>query len=634
MSISKRALGALVALTLLPLLALALLGTGQNTDPARAQKLPTVMSPNVIQHDGVPGTAAVAGVFSPTAPYFYVSGLESLSVIDVSNPKKPQLAGKLASAQFENEAMTLGERRGPDGKIQRFVLIGPDNTGFEVSPTDRTNRFGNIRGREVIVVDVTNPLTPTIIGRSPASGAAGAVSTSTHTITCMNPSCSIAYTAGGEDNTISGTNDNRFSIVDLSDLTKPRQIKSVVSPAARQNPIFSPGAGHYWNVDGSGIAWHTGSGGAAAFDISDPLNPKLLNGTNADGRKSPYNDFIHHNSQRPGAAAFRAGQPAALENGNVLLVTEEDYANEGDEIECDKAGTFQTWEIPDLDGAAYRAANPGAEADKGTIRVLDTYSAPIEGKGGLSTPVGGFCSAHWFDFHQSGIVAMGNYQQGLRLINTRDPRNLSQFGFATGGASEVWDAYWAPEREASGVATNRKTNVVYTVDAARGVEVFEVKDLPADLPLTGSSGSRGPFPGAPGTVGDRSGSGTVAGRGSACAAPVSRFVRGTRLLRSGLRVRGTARGNGCRVTKVRVAIARKTGKLCKFLSAKGFFRAQRSCRRTQYMTARGTSRWSLRVPGRLQRGKYLAWSRAIDSAGNVERKARPRNFLRLRVGRR
>jgi hypothetical protein len=32
--------------------------------------------------------------------------------------------------------------------------------------------------------------------------------------------------------------------------------------------------------------------------------------------------------------------------GNVLLVTEEDYFNDGDELLCDRAGTFQTWKVP------------------------------------------------------------------------------------------------------------------------------------------------------------------------------------------------------------------------------------------------------------------------------------------------
>jgi hypothetical protein len=489
MVISRRALGCLLALTALPLL-FAFLTRGPDT--ADAQGTPVVASPNVTKlGPGVPGTVAISGVFSRSAPYFYVSGVDSVSVIDVSDPRNPKLAGKLVNAVFENEAMTLGERIGKDGKIQRFVLVGNDLGQATIDPKTGT-KLGRIGGRQLTVVDVTDPANPHIAGQTPSTGK-DAVTTSTHTVACMNPSCSIAYTAGDDA--------HKVSIIDLSDLSKPHEIKTFVSPATWENPVFSSPAGHHWNVDGAGIAWHAGAGGSAAFDISDPLNPKLLNGTDANGRKSPYNDFIEHNIQRPNALAFKPGKPLGVQNGNVALITEEDYANDGDEVECDKAGTFQTWEIPDLDGAAYRAKNPKSEPDKGDLHVLDTFSAPLEGGGGLTTPVGGFCSAHWFDFHPSGIVALGNYQQGLRLIDVRNPRDLKQFGFFTGGGTEVWDAYWAPQRDKSGtVVPGRKTNIVYTVDAVQGVGVYEVSDMPPDLPVTGDDGPRGTFPAAPSTV--------------------------------------------------------------------------------------------------------------------------------------
>ena len=492
MAISRRAVAVLTALTLLPLAAFLLLS--DRAPQAGAQGTPIVASSNVEFVGGVPGTAAISGVFSRTAPYFYVSGVDSLTVLDVSDPKFPLPVGKLVNAIFENEAMTLGERLGADGQIQRFVLVGIDDIGTQVSVGPNGAKFGRIGGRLLSIVDVTDPTDPKIIGETPSTGA-DAITTSTHTVACMNASCSIAYTAGSDG--------RKFSIVDLSDLTKPRQVKEVISPAAFPNPVFSSPAGHHWNVDSQGLAWHAGAGGTAVFDISDPINPTLVNGTDANGRKSPYNDFIHHNVVRPNALAFgRGGKPPGVQNGNVALITEEDYANDGDEVECTKAGTFQTWEIPDQDAAAYRARNPKSEPDKGTIRPLDTYSAPAEGGGGLTTPYGGFCSAHWFDFHPSGIVALGNYQQGLRLVDVRNPADLKQFGFFTGGATEVWDAYWAPLRDDKGaIVPGRKTNLVYTVDVVQGVGVFEVSGLPPDLPISGDD-TRGSFPKPPATVAD------------------------------------------------------------------------------------------------------------------------------------
>ena len=622
MPLPRRALIVLALLLILPAAVYAVLSTGDTTDPARAQAAPTVTSDNIEALKTVPGTSAISGVFSRTAPYFYVSGLNAVTVIDVSNPRDPEEVGRLENALFENEAMTMGERVGPDGKIQRFVLLGVDLVQAAPGQIDRGLNVDD--GAELVVVDVTDPEKPTIIGRS----GPNEITQSTHTVACVNPACTIVYTSGGR----------KFSIVDLTDLTKPEQIKEVDSPANGHNPGFGPAeqlpifireAGHHWQIDGAGVAWHTGSGGTAAFDISDPLNPQPLNGTDANGTKTPYNDFIHHNSQRPNAAAFREGRPPSVANGNVALVTEEDYADEGDELDCSKAGTFQTWTVPTLDGGAYRAANPKLEPNKGTMRVLDAYNAPLEGKGGASTPAGGFCSAHWFDYHQSGVIAEGFYQQGLRLINVRDAKDLSQYGYVTGGATEVWDAYWVPQRREDGtVRPGYKTNIVYTVDAVRGVEAFEVTNLPPDLPVTGDEGGRGGFPevAGSGSAGESAGP-----AGSRCGAPASRFSKGSRITRSGLMLKGRARGRGCRIKRVRVAIGRKVGSECRFLRANGRFGSKRSCLRTQYVSAKGRTRWTLNRKVRLPRGKYLVWSRAIDTRGTVERKYNRRNLLRGRL---
>jgi hypothetical protein len=353
--------------------------------------------------------------------------------------------------------MTYGERT-VGGKLQRFVLVGNDLYQYSADETGGVQR-GRIGGGEVIVVDVTDPANPHVRSRTPAT-------TSTHTVQCLNVACQFAYTAGDH---------GKFSIIDLRNLDKPVEAKTAPSPASAPNDIFSSGAGHRWDIDGARVAWHTGSGGGAAFDISSPLNPQALNATNAFGTATPWNDFIHHNSQRPNATRFQPGAAADVRNGNVLLVTEEDYFNDGDEVSCDKAGTFQTWRVPNLNGTAYRDGNPTLAPDKGSIHPLDIIN-PVKFGDGLSTPIGGFCSAHWFDYHQSGIIAQGYYQQGLRFIDVRNARDLKQYGYVTGGASEVWDAYWVPQRR-DGKATAAKTNIVYSVDLVRGLDVFEV-DLP------------------------------------------------------------------------------------------------------------------------------------------------------------
>lgn len=641
MAMSRRALVVLLLVALAPLFWIVGPGSGNS---AEAVDTPIVTSDNVELLTTVPGSATISGEFSPSAPYFYTSGLDSISVFDVSDPRNPKLTGKLANLVFENEAMSYGERRDASGKVvRRFVLVGIDL--FQVSPgLDRTTVDSNItevEGAQVQIVDVTDPKAPKTLSKTPPTAVQGGVTTSTHTVQCLSLACDYAYTAGSgpDPRPADGKPAGGFSILDLRDLANPKQVKTVESPAADKNPVFARGAGHFWDIDDSGLAWHTGSGGTAGYDISDPVNPKLLTATNAAGATTPLNDFIHHNSARPNGRSFRAGATPSLANGNVALVTEEDYANDGDEVVCDRSGTFQTWAVNDLDGAAYRAANPDNKTGKGTMTPLASFQAPAESMGGASTPVGGFCSAHWFDYHQSGIVAQGWYQQGLRLIDARDPKQLKQFGFFTGGASEVWDAYWVPARNADGTAkANReKTNIVYTADAVRGLDVFEVKDMPKaietakpDASTPGVANAKDPFQSPP----NPAGAGAAGAGGKRCGAPTSRFRSGSALRTTRVRLRGSAKpGSGCTLRSVSVAIGRKTGKRCRYLRANGTFGPKVSCLRTKYLRAKGKSTWRFDKKVKLPRGSYLVWSRAVNSAGAVERKAKTRNLLATKVRR-
>src|SRR3712207_2883450 len=156
--------------------------------------------------------------------------------------------------------MSYGERKRSDGTLERFVLVGNDLYNFSADRMSGPSR-GRIGGGEVIVVDVTDPDNPYVRGRTPGSGVAGAVTTSTHTVQCLDIACAYAYTAGDE---------GQFSIVDLRDLSAPKQVATPSSSASGPNAIFTSGSGHYWDIDRKGLAWHTGSGGAAAFSTADP----------------------------------------------------------------------------------------------------------------------------------------------------------------------------------------------------------------------------------------------------------------------------------------------------------------------------------------------------------------------------
>jgi len=435
-------------------------GPASEREPQEGLNVPLAMSPNVRLVDTVPyETGMISAAVARTGPYFYASSLDSISVFDTSDPAHPQLVGTVDNLVFENEAMTYGERRQGRDAVERFVLVGADL--YQASSSDI--QHVNVGGGELLVVDVTDPTNPHVRSRVD-------VPNSTHTVACVDEwNCNYAYSAG--------TN-GEFSVIDLTDLDNPVVAGTHQSAAAGPNDVFTSGAGHEWNFDGAGFGWHTGSGGAAVFDVRDPLNPVPVNATDANGIAPGWNDFIHHNSLRPNGDKFKANAAPDLKNGNVLLVTEEDYLNDGDEVICERAGSVQTWWVEDLDGEDYRSGAPYTPGT-GTISPLDASNVPAEFGGGLTLPAGAFCSAHWFDFHQSGIIAQGFYQAGLRFVDVRDPRNIKQYGYVTGGGTEVWDAYWLPERNPKGQATGKNSNIVYTADLARGIDVYQV-DLPKE----------------------------------------------------------------------------------------------------------------------------------------------------------
>jgi hypothetical protein len=421
----------------------ALLAEGEGTP---------LLSENVQHLRNLPGQVAISGCFLQTAPYLVTSGVDSIRVVDVSDGTAPEEVGALPQPLFENEAMNCGERKTREGR-QRFALVGVDLVA--ATPTDPEHT--NVGGGELRIVDVTDPTNPVIRATTPGS-------TSTHTVACVDETnCRYAYSAGD-----SGS--GRFSVFDLRNLDKPKEVDS--NPDKKGLQAFkSPTAGHKWNFDAAGIGTHTGFDGSSMWDVDKPRHPRLLTTTGAAGKgQAPgaegYNDFIHHNSFRPNARNFRPGTKPSLANGNVLLVTEEDY----EQTDCSLAGSFQAWHVKRLDGRKSSIV-PLDKVELSDLQAQQESSLPL--------PVGVFCSAHWFEYHPSGIVAVGYYGGGTQLIDVRNPKRLTSHGYAWWGASEVWDNLWLPVYDDRGRQTGRLSNVVYAIDLVRGLDVYSV-DLPGD----------------------------------------------------------------------------------------------------------------------------------------------------------
>jgi hypothetical protein len=100
--------------------------------------------------------------------------------------------------------------------------------------------------------------------------------------------------------------------------------------------------------------------------------------------------------------------------------------------------------------------------------------------------------------------------------------------------------------------------------------------------------------------------------------------------RKRLSLTGTASDRGCRashVKRVRVAVARRAGGRCRFLAGKQGFSKPRSCAKRIFLAAKGTTHWRFVFRGPLTKGRYRAYVRGADAAGNVPRKL-PKTAIR------
>jgi hypothetical protein len=91
------------------------------------------------------------------------------------------------------------------------------------------------------------------------------------------------------------------------------------------------------------------------------------------------------------------------------------------------------------------------------------------------------------------------------------------------------------------------------------------------------------------------------------------------------------------VARVEVAIARKSGRKCRYLSSRGRLGRSRSCGKNDWLRARlgrqraGKVPWTYRTKARLPRGVYELRVRAIDRFGTVEKQPRRQSRKRIRV---
>jgi hypothetical protein len=161
--------------------------------------------------------------------------------------------------------------------------------------------------------------------------------------------------------------------------------------------------------------------------------------------------------------------------------------------------------------------------------------------------------------------------------------------------------------------------------AVGGAPALATDDPPQNPPQGQSPPGQAPGSGAPGTAPGTTPGSPGAPSAGGCAdrtRPRTRVVTTSRLAVKKHLLRGTASDKGCagsNVALVSVSIARKQGSHCQYLSKKAKLSRATTCKRPRWMSATGTKAWRVRLPRRLPRGSYQVLTRAVDSAGNVER---------------
>jgi LVIVD repeat len=367
----------------------ALIALAMSAAPASAA---VETSPGVRLVGSIPERGIVSG--RAVGNLLYISSLGGVTIFDITNPQAPARVGRVDLPNAQNEDVDAGSG---------ILLVSDDPFG----------------GRGILhIIDVRDPANPRPLSiystwapglldgftrgwRPPKRGGIG------HTASCIQQ-CQYAYLAGSPAG---------IDIVDLRDPANPRLARRF---AARE---VSGGIGtHDVQVDADGLAWIAGGSGTAAYDVSDPVRPRLVKRTDRRGRRGPWNNFIHHNSLKLGE--------------NVLAVTEEDFGGQ-----CRGAGTLQTWRI-----------------GRGRLmRPMDSFGVERDGAARV------MCSAHYFDA-SGGLIAQGFYEQGVRLISAARPGRLRQVGYYINRPGMVWSALFAP--------TDPTGSTVYALDHSRGIDVL------------------------------------------------------------------------------------------------------------------------------------------------------------------
>jgi hypothetical protein len=401
------------------------------------------------------------------------NGTAGLSIWSLKDPEHPKWIAQVTVPQLQTVATTgagttqnmsqfwEGENMTTDSK-RKLVFMSRDQ--------------GN-KGQ--FIVDIKDPWNPVVLNYSAGSRQG-------HTSTCIND-CRFLWSVGGVESQ-AGAPPNPATPVSVSDIRDPMHpfVYPLVSANVGRAGVVS-GSTHSVDVDFDGIAWVSGSRGVRGFyteglhkdpatgqdRFATPYNPipyaggSILGNDTFSGSQSAYS-FMHNAYRFPNKLGDR---PA----GDVLLVT-----NEANDTTCATAGQFV---IASLSGTYDATDNPTGTTRMNRLAAYRTAGQPGEFHGTVGTTTVGDCSAHWFTV-KGNLVALGNYEQGTRILDISDPTNPQQVGWFRVPARTA-DPSGKPDIISSDTAgAYWHDHYIYVADYQRGVDVLKYTGAPKGEPTS------------------------------------------------------------------------------------------------------------------------------------------------------
>lgn len=376
----------------------------------------------------------------------YVTGVQSLTIYDVSNPASPTILGRMELPNWENEDVAVSA----DG---RTVLI-----------SEFTGTYMHV----IRVEDGPNgTLLPQRVGFSPLDNG--------HIVSCIDTNCDWVYGSEG-------------SIIDLRDKTNPIHLEQgwaaqLKLPTSGHNiEVLTPTTCSY---DEAGAPSCPGGVVSAditpitILDVSNPTAPVIV--AQADPKQMGKSKTAYqHNNKIPQAGAY------------LPRVTEEEIADPnlrpGELLMSNGETNFTMTPLGGVGGSVQKPCTDGngpfatysakSWKEGGTLQVVDILR-PVSGEYANGDPrvnaMG--CSGHWFD-HQDQVDAEGNYtvtaawyEHGTRLIKVNAATGkITQVGFYQPVVGAASQSLWIDDE------------YIYTIDYQRGIDILRYK--PEAIPPT------------------------------------------------------------------------------------------------------------------------------------------------------